>query len=1126
MKKYNITNNIIGWIMFIASAIVYVLTIEPTASFWDCPEFITAAYKLEVGHPPGSPIFMLTGNFFSQFASDPSQVAKMVNTMSALCSAFTILFLFWTITHLTRKLVMKNDSPTLGQTIIVMGSGIVGALAYTFSDTFWFSAAEGEVYAYSSLCTAAVFWLILKWENVADRPHSDRWIVAIAYLMGLSIGVHLLNLLTIPAIVLVYYFKKYPNATAKGAVKALLLSFGLVVVLMYGIIPGVFKVAGWFELLFVNQFGLSFNTGLIIYCVLVIGVLIWGLIETLAEEVNQIRMKISFAACIVLMGIPFMGGLILGVLLSIGLFLFMFMYKKAFSIRVFNTCLLCLMVILIGYSSFALTVIRSSANPPMDQNSPEDVFSLTGYLNREQYGDRPLFYGPSYASNVIRDTDGRAVGDEGYTWIKKEKTDPNEKDTYVKVINKFDYEYEDNMLFPRMYSNRESSHISGYKYWANIDDVMKNGKATTPPPTFFQNIRFFFSYQLNFMYWRYFMWNFSGRQNDIQGSGEITHGNWITGINFIDNHILGLGDQSNLPPEMANNKGRNSYFMLPFLLGIIGLLFQAFSGRKGIQGFWITFFLFFMTGIAIVLYLNQTPYQPRERDYAYAGSFYAYCIWIGIGVAGIAKFFKKYVKLADLPAGILATLLTVFIPIRMGAQNWDDHDRSNRYTTRDFGFNYLQSCEPNAVIFTYGDNDTFPLWYAQEVEGFRTDVRVCNLSYLQTDWYIDQMKRQSYDSEPLPISWNKIDYAAGSHEQPYFLEAILPSLPEMLQSAQGSPSTRERNNHSELWKYVRAIFEAYAPYIDDILAGNPADISCIDMIRSNDESFQKMREVFGLDDLIPTRLFSLKIDSADVMKAGLMPDSTYRLAPEMVINLKNKRTITKSEIMVLNMLAENKWKRPIYYATTVPPETHLGLSKYFRLDGLSYRIMPYETGNSVGTDIMFDNMVNKFKWGNANDPKVYLDENVRRLCRSHRMMCWRLVMALVEEKQFDKAVTAIDTCMFYLPSEKVGYDTFLLFFSDAYFKAGEKEKAQKLLDEFTQNAVLNLEWYNKLPDNRYLDVLNEVEENLGCLRNAYDIYNKNNPDSIESKEPNFGKECEANYVLYATRWAKIQQKRN
>ncbi|MCL1944059.1 MAG: DUF2723 domain-containing protein [Candidatus Azobacteroides sp.] len=1073
MKKYNLTNNTIGWLTFIISAIVYLLTIEPTASFWDCPEFIITAYKLEVGHPPGSPIFMLTANFFTHFASDPSHVAKMVNTMSALCSAFTILFLFWSITHLTRKLVVAKDGePTLGQTIIIMGSGLVGALAYTFSDTFWFSAVEGEVYAYSSLCTAVVFWMILKWENVADKPHSDRWIVAIAYVMGLSIGVHLLNLLTIPALVLVYYYKKYPDADAKGSLKALLLSFGLLVVLMYGLIPGFFTVAGWFELLFVNVLKMPFNTGAIFYFILVVGVLIWSILETLAENVNMKRARISFAACVILMGIPLFGGPVLGFLVSVGLVIFLF-YKKNLSIRVLNTCLLCLMVILIGYSSYALIVIRSSANPPMDQNSPEDVFALTYYLNREQYGDRPLFYGQTYASDPKYDESGKAVTKEGKAnWIRKEKDSPGEKDSYVNAGYRFTYEYENQMLFPRMYSSTEKSHIAGYKYWAGIDDKIIGGKRTTPPPTFMQNLRFFFSYQLNFMYWRYFMWNFSGRQNDIQGNGEITHGNWITGINFIDNYFLGLGDQSNLPPEMASNKGHNAYFMLPLILGIIGLFYQAFSGQKGIQGFWITFFLFFMTGIAIVLYLNQTPYQPRERDYAYAGSFYAFCIWIGMGVAALARFFEKY--MSRTPAGILATVITILIPIRMGAQNWNDHDRSNRYTTRDFGFNYLDSCEPDAVIFTNGDNDTFPLWYAQEVEGYRTDVRVCNLSYLQTDWYIDQMKRQSYESDPLPIYWERKDYVGETHD---------------------------------------------VAFLADVTDGQPIDISwAVDSIRSDSKRMQNIRRLYEGRDIIPSLKFIMKVDSADVAKAGLMPkDSSARLNPEMMIDLGGKRYLTKSEMMILEMLKQNKWQRPIYYATTVSSDMYVGLSRFFASEGLTYRIMPYEKGSSVNTDVMYNNMVNKFKWGNAADPNVYLDENVLRMCRTLRYMFARLSATLITEGKNDKALTAMDKCLKVLPIETVGYDFSLAFLGENYYKIGQKEKAQALLEAFAKNAKDNLIWYNGLPDRLYSGILEEIKDDLGTLQTVVEIYRTYNPE--------LAKVYEAELNMYAARWMSYQQQR-
>ena len=778
MKQYKTVNNLVGWLTFIIAATVYCMTIEPTASFWDCPEFITTGYKLEVGHPPGAPFFMLTANLFSQFASDATTVAKMVNYMSALMSGACILFLFWSITHLVRKLIIKDENNiTTGQLITIMGSGLVGALVYTFSDTFWFSAVEGEVYAYSSLFTAVVFWLILKWEDVADQPHSDRWIILIAYLTGLSIGVHLLNLLCLPAIVLVYYYKKVPNANAKGSLLALFGSMVLVGIVLYGIVPGVVKVGGWFELLFVNSMGLPFNTGVIVYIIILAASIIWGVYESYTET-SRPRMNISFMLTIALLGIPFYGhgasSVIIGiiVLAALGLYLFAKKLDQKYQIsaRTMNTALLCTMMIMVGYSSYALIVIRSTANTPMDQNSPEDIFTLGEYLGREQYGTRPLFYGQAYSSKVeLEVKDGYCVPVEANSttkYIRKEKTSADEKDSYIEVPGRVEYKYAQNMLFPRMYS---SAHAAQYKGWVDIDGVDvpydECGNAIMVNiPTQWENIKFFFRYQLNFMYWRYFMWNFAGRQNDLQGSGEIEHGNWITGIPFIDNWLV--GDQSLLPQELKDNKGHNVFYCLPLLLGIIGLLWQAYRGQKGVQQFWVVFFLFFMTGIAIVLYLNQTPSQPRERDYAYAGSFYAFAIWVGMGVAGIIKLLQDYAKMKELPASVLVSVLCLLVPIQMASQTWDDHDRSGRYVARDFGQNYLMSLQEsgNPIIFTNGDNDTFPLWYNQETEGFRTDARTCNLSYLQTYWYIDQMKRPAYDSPSLPITWDRVEYVEGTNE--------------------------------------------------------------------------------------------------------------------------------------------------------------------------------------------------------------------------------------------------------------------------------------------------------------------------------------------------------------------------
>jgi hypothetical protein len=782
MKQYRLVDNILGWVVFFIAAFVYCSTIEPTASFWDCPEFIVTGYKLEIGHPPGAPFFMLTANLFSQFVSDPSQVARMVNTMSALLSATCIMFLFWTISHLARKLLIdKWEELTMSKLIAIEGSGLVGALIYTFSDTFWFSAVEGEVYAYSSAFTAIVFWLILKWEDHADEPHSDRWLVLITYMTGLSIGVHLLNLLCIPAIVLVYYYRKTPNANLKGSLIALAISFVIVAAVLYGVVPGIITVGGWFELFFVNVLGCPFNTGEIIYIILLVTTVIWGIYESYVDKSVK-RSNIAFLLSIAMLGIPFYGygwsAVLIGIIILAALY---FIVNKKITVdgkkiqlvsaRIKNTSLLCMLMLMIGYSSYALIVIRSAANPPMDQNSPEDIFTLGSYLSRDQYGDRPLLYGQAYTSQVKLEQDGnmcKPVYKEGApVYQRKEKASKDEKDSYFVVSHKNKLQYAQNMIFPRMY---DQDHASAYESWLGgvegkevpYDRCGEN--ITVKVPSMWDNLRFFLSYQCNFMYWRYFMWNFAGRQNDIQGNGEKEHGNWITGISFIDNAMY--GDQSMLPDELKANKGHNVFYCLPLLLGLIGLFWQAYRGQKGIRQFWVVFFLFFMTGLAIVLYLNQTPQQPRERDYAYAGSFYAFAIWCGLGVAGILDLIKQKFNKDNVALAALVSVASLLVPIQMASQTWDDHDRSNRYTCRDFGQNYLMSLQEKShpILFTNGDNDTFPLWYNQEVEGVGTDARVCNLSYLQTDWYIDQMKRPAYKSPSVPITWPRLDFCSGTNE--------------------------------------------------------------------------------------------------------------------------------------------------------------------------------------------------------------------------------------------------------------------------------------------------------------------------------------------------------------------------
>ena len=1087
MKQYKTVNNLVGWITFLIAATVYCMTIEPTASFWDCPEFITTGYKLEVGHPPGAPFFMLVANLFSQFASDASTVAKMVNYMSALMSGACILFLFWSITHLVRKLVVTDENNiTRGQMVTIMGSGLVGALAYTFSDTFWFSAVEGEVYAFSSLFTAVVFWLILKWEDVANEPHSDRWLILIAYLTGLSIGVHLLNLLCLPAIVLVYYYKKVPNANARGSLLALLASGVLVAAVLYGIVPGIVKVGGWFELLFVNTLGMSFNTGVIVYIILLATCLIWGIYESYTER-NKARMALSFILTIAMLGIPFYGhgtsSVVIGIIVIAALWFYLrpktqAAVKEKFrvSARTLNTSLLCTMMIVIGYSSYALIVIRSTANTPMDQNSPEDIFTLGEYLGREQYGTRPLFYGPAFSSQVALDVkDGYCeprIKYNGTKFIRKEKATPDEKDSYIEIPGRIEYEYAQNMLFPRMYS---SAHTGQYHAWQDIKgyDVPYDkcgNMIMVNMPTQWENIKFFFSYQLNFMYWRYFMWNFAGRQNDIQSSGEIEHGNWITGIPFIDNLLV--GNQELLPQDLKNNKGHNVFYCLPLLLGLIGLFWQAYHSQRGIQQFWVVFFLFFMTGIAIVLYLNQTPAQPRERDYAYAGSFYAFAIWVGMGVAGIIRMLRDYCKMKEVPAAALASVLCLLVPIQMAGQTWDDHDRSGRFVARDFGQNYLMTLqeEGNPIIFTNGDNDTFPLWYNQETEGFRTDARTCNLSYLQTDWYIDQMKRPAYDSPSLPITWDRVEYVEGQNE--YI--PIRPEVKKNIDQMYAQADSALENGNPEAMNELKEQFGENPYELKNILKY---------WVRSDKEGLR----------VIPTDSIVMKIDKEAVRRSGMkIPEALGDSIPEyMTILLRDangnpKRALYKSELMMLEMLANANWERPIYMAITVGSENHLGMDNHFTQEGLAYRFTPFDTdklNSKIDSEKMYDNLMNKFKFGGIEKPGIYIDENVMRMCYTHRRIFTQLVGQLIKEGKKDKALAALDYAEKMIPSYNVPYDWANGAFqmAEAYYQLGQNEKANKIIDELANKSLEYMIWYLSLTDYQLSIASENFMYNAGLL---------------------------------------------
>ena len=1070
MKQYRLVDNVLGWVAFIIAAYTYCSTIEPTASFWDCPEFIDTGYKLQIGHPPGAPFFMLTANLFSHFVSDPSQVARMVNTMSALLSATTILFLFWTITHLTRKLVLNNwGELTTSKLIAIEASGLVGALIYTWSDTFWFSAVEGEVYAYSSAFTAIVFWLILKWEDHADEPHSDRWLVLIFYMTGLSIGVHLLNLLCLPAIVLVYCYRRFPNVEARGSLVALMISFAIVAAVLYGVVPGIVTVGGWFELLFVNGLGLPFNTGLIIYIVLLVAAVLWAIYESYVDR-NKKRENISFLVAFGLIGIPFYGygwsAVIIGIIV-LGIVGFLLNYKKTVnkrpeylvSARLKNTALLCMLMLMIGYSSYALIVIRSVANPPMDQNSPEDIFTLGSYLSRDQYGDRPLLYGQAYTSQVALKTDGNICKPEmsegAPIYSRKEKKTKDEKDSYFVVSHKNKYKYAQNMLFPRMY---DQAHTQDYESWmggvegTEVPYDRCGEQMTVKMPSQIDNIRFFLSYQCNFMYWRYFMWNFAGRQNDIQGNGELEHGNWITGIKPLDD--ARLGNQDMLPDELKTNKGHNVFYCMPLLLGLIGLFWQAFRGKRGIRQFWVVAFLFFMTGLAIVIYLNQTPVQPRERDYAYAGSFYAYAIWCGIGVAAVIDLINKYLKLHGTLVSSIAALLCLLVPVQMVSQTWDDHDRSGRYTCRDFGQNYLMTLQDAGapILFTNGDNDTFPLWYNQDVEGVRTDARVCNLSYLQTDWYIDQMKRPAYNSPAVPISWPRLDYCSGTNE---YVE-VNPALKQQI-----------------LDFYKQNPAAARAQFGD-----NPFEVKNIMKywVRSKNNDMH----------VIPTDTLYVTIDKEAVKRSGMMMASDT-IPDRMVISLAGKNALYKGDLMMLEMISQCNWTRPVYVALTVGQENYMNLGDNFVQEGLANRITPFTTNKkgakNFDTEKTYRNMMTRYKYGGLSRPGLYLDETVMRMCYTHRRLFGQLALQLIGEGKKDKALKVLQKANKEIPTYNVpmNYMSGGTDIAKAYALLGQKKEALKCLNAVWNDAAQYERYYQSLTGIRFIQAQRDCMVQMSIL---------------------------------------------
>ncbi|HQG36257.1 MAG TPA: DUF2723 domain-containing protein [Bacteroidales bacterium] len=980
-------NTITGWIMFLISSMVYILTVEPTVSFWDCGEFILSAFRLQVGHPPGAPLFIMLGRIATLFAGgDTSKVALAMNLFSAISSGFAIMFLFWSITHLVRKAFCNNGIPTGNQILPVIFSGIIGALAYTFSDTFWFSAVEGELYALSSLMTALVFWCMLKWEDEADEPYSDRWLILIAYLMGLGIGIHRLNLLVLPVLVFIYYFRKY-KITTKGVLKTFALAVFMLWLMVFVLIPGLPRVAGWFELFFVNILGLPYNSGLLFYVALIIIVLIFGIRYSLKN-------------------------------------------KK----YVLNYVITAITVICIGYSSYAMIIIRSSAKPPMNQNDPSNIFSFIYYINMEQYESSPKLYGNYYNAPVIEVKNKIA----GYNKVK------GRYEPYYKPV--YDYHKEFKTIFPRMYSS-DPDHEAAYKYWGKIKGrrytvESSAGKRTLVCPTFVENLRFFFRYQIGFMYFRYFMWNFSGRQNDIQGNGNPIHGNWISGINFIDD--ARLGDQDKLPDDLKNNPGRNTYFLLPLLLGICGMYWHY---KRNKPDFWIVAGFFFMTGLAIIVYLNQYPNQPRERDYAYAGSFYAFSIWIGASFMFVYELFRKLIP--EKPSSLLSfILLLLAVPLRMASQNWDDHDRSGRYTARDIGENYLMSVDSNAILFTYGDNDSFPLWYVQDVEGVRNDVRVANLSYIQAGWYIEMMRRKAWNSDPLPFSLDQEKYMEGKRNQ--------------------------------------------LPVNDRI--GKPIPLrQAVSFVGLDDP--EAMIDITGKGDYLnylPSNKFIIDVDTSIVFSNGTVKSYFADSLLSPIIWEYTETDAFKGDLAIMDILATNNWKRPVCFSTTVPASQYKGLERFFIKEGLAYRVAPVRTGTPkpgefgmIDHIVMYDNIMNKFKWGNASSPDVYLDENIRRMFSIFRSMFGSLALRLIDIGDTVRAKEVAQKGYELIPEEKMPHDYFSIDFAEVLIRSGYKEEGLELINKILNYSKVYLQYCVELPaDKRF-----GMDYSIGLNMQAFiDIY--------------------------------------
>lgn len=1030
MQSYQKRNNSLGWIFFLLSGLLYTLTVEPSASFWDCGEFIAASWKLQVGHPPGAPLYLMLGRFFSLFAgNDTSKVALAVNMLSVIASALTVMFLFWTITHFLRRIVSRHEVPTTHQQWLVFLGGGIGALTFAASDSFWFSAVEAEVYALSSLFTAVVFWAALKWEESADTPHATRWLILIAYLMGLSIGVHLLNLLAIPAIVFIVYYRLYKPSVLRGL---MMMGLGmlLLVFVMYGIIQGLVRVATYAELLFVNGLSLPFNSGLLFFVGLLFLLLFTALLLSRSPKFRWPAAGASIAG-LSLSGIPFIASNPFIIALIIISLAFGVIWLARHRLALLNTILLGCTMLVMGYSSYSMIVIRSLANPSMDENNPEEAFALLSYLNREQYGDRPLFYGKYYSAPAIESVpDGDVLAPVGRRY------------EVVSTKNRYIYPPELMTIFPRMYSGNEM-HCRSYRSWAGVNPNrtvvadMPSGPREIEKPTFLNNIAFFLTYQTGQMYFRYLLWNFAGRQNDLQGHGGRLKGNWLSGIPILD--AVHLGTQRNLPPSLADNPARNAYFLLPLLLGILGMFYtQARDPRQ----FNVILLLFIFTGIAIVLYLNQTPNQPRERDYAFAGSYYTFAIWIGLGVAAITEFLQKHLKWR--PALIVATILNGFIPAWVLAVNYNDHNRSGRETVAETARNTLNSCDKNAILFTFGDNDTFPLWYVQEVEGIRTDVRTVNTSLLNTDWYIDQMLRRVYLSAPLPISLSHEQYAEGARDA-IFLDtaATYMDLKEAVKFASNDQLSAYGNGYNYL----------------------------------------------------PTNKFSMKVDKAALLADKSIPFAANDSICEEIRWEINRRYITKSDLIILDMIANANWQRPVYFASSGGGSDYLGLDKYLRLEGLAYRLVPVEKKDTLSyigfadCNILYSRLMEQLSWKAFKNKHILFDEQNRRNLRivDAREVFLRLAQSCLETGRKDSALHVLNFATQLFPDKVLPYDQASIHMIDLYYQCGADEQGDKLA-----HAVLN----KIKKENRYYETLrkkaNDAAEpdyqiNLGILEKIKNV---------------------------------------